>query len=227
MPLRAGCALVVVATISLSLSRAAAAPCDADAAARADAIRAHLDREADRGHLWDLAWGTGFGVAAVAYGTMAATRWEFGLDVDDKVRDGMIIDGSKSAIAALSHLVLSFDVERAPAATGDACADLEAAQRALHATASHETQALVLNIIGDLALNGAGFLILGLHDHAWGEAGLSAGLGIPVGLVHLYTMPRASRRAVADGDFEGPPTTWTLEAVRSPSFTGLAVRATF
>ena len=180
----------------------------------ADAIRAHLDREAHRAHTWDLAWGLGFGAVAIGYGAMAETRWEFGIGLDDAKVAGLWVGAVKAGIAAASHAVLPVEVERAPAATGDPCKDLEGAQHALDETARHERETYWLSIAGAVALNGGGLLWLGLHDHAWGEGVISALIGVPVAAIHTWTLPRGAM-------------TWRIDAVATPAFTGLSISGSF
>jgi hypothetical protein len=209
---RAAIALLV----ACAHARASAAPCADDAAARAAAIRAHLDHEVHRGRVWDVGWGAGFAVVTVGYAAAADARWNFGLAVDDHAVDGLWVASAKAGVASLSHLVLPLRVERAPAPTADPCADLAAAERALATTASHERTAFWLGIAGGVALNGAAFLWLGLRDHAWKEAWVSVGIGLPVAAIHTWTTPSASRTAA-------PPETWQLDVAIAPGASGLVL----
>jgi hypothetical protein len=227
VPKRAVVGLGLVLILIAARVEAQAAPCDADAAARSDAIRAHLDREVHRGRVWDVAWGTGFGVTAVGYGAMAMTRWEFGIELDDRRQAGLWVAAGKSTIAAVSHLVLPLKVEQPAAATGEPCADLEEAERALRVTAKHESQAFWLSVAGGVALNGGALLLLGLRYDAWTEGVISTAIGIPVAGVHAWTAPHASRRGVDEGRFDGPAATWHLDAMTSPRFTGLVLSGDF
>jgi len=180
----------------------------------AETVRAHLDREAHRAHTWDVAWGLGFGAAAIGYGAMAETRWEFGIDLDDKRVAGLWVGAAKAGIASLSHLILPVRIARAPAATGDPCKDLAAANDALEESARHERTTFWLSIAGAIALNGGGLLWLGLHDDAWKEGVISAAIGVPVSALHTWTLPRGA-------------TTWQIDAVATPAFTGLSISGTF
>ena len=200
-----------------------------DAVERTSAIRTHLDREHARARRWDLAWGAGLGAAAVGQGAMAATRWEFGRDVDDKVQAGLYIGAGKALIASLGHLVTPLKVTRVGPATSDPCADLAAAERALRRTASKERTTFWVKAGGTVVLNGAGLLIAGLGYDAWREGIVSTALGVPVGVLVLLTEPKASRRAYVRGDFDGrpPAITWTVDAVHGRSFTGLVARGAF
>ncbi len=221
--------MIATATATL-VARAAptrAAPCDSDAAARAAAIRAHLEREVHRGRVWDISWGSAFAVATVGYGAMAATRWEFGIDIDDHKDAGLWVASGKAAIAGLSHAVLPLKIEQPAPETGDPCVDLDAAERALAISARHERDAFWLSIAGSVALNGGALLLLGLHYDTWTEGVISTAIGVPVGALHAWTAPHGSRRGVAEGRFDGPPATWRIDAMRSPGFTGLVLSGDF
>lgn len=221
--LRAAAIVSVIAASTI----ARAAPCPTDAHERADALRAHLDREARRAHRWDLGWGALFGVATVGYAAMADTRWEFGLSLDQGQVDDLWAGAVKGGIATASHIVLPLHVERVPAATADPCADLAAAQHAIETTATNESRAFWLSIVGGVLLNGGGLLYVGLRDHAWGTGAISMALGVPIAIAHAWTAPHASRRALAEGRLDGPPATWQIDAAITPGFTGLVLSGSF
>jgi hypothetical protein len=220
-------ALALVAAAALTHG-ARAAPCRANVLRTAD-INGLLEDEARRARWWDLGWGAGFGAAALAEGTMAATRWELGLTLDDKQVAGLWVGAGQAAIASLSHVVLPLRVERADA-TGDPCGDARAAEHALDDAADHEAAAFWLGIAGAVALNGGALLVLGLHDDAWGQGALVAGIGLPVGVVHVWTTPRRAWRARDDGTYETAPVSWRIDSVRAihtPEVTGLAISGSF
>jgi hypothetical protein len=205
-------AVAIASVIATSVARAA--PCPTDARAQAEALRAHLDREAHRAHTWDLAWGAGFGVVAVGYAVMADRRWEAGITLDDAQVDDLWVGAIKATIAAGSHAILPVRVTRAPAPTADPCADLAAALAARDRTAHAEALAYWMSIAGGVALNGGGFLYVGVHDHAWGTATISAVLGAAVTVAHAWTAP-------------GGAATWRIDAAASPQFTGLVLGRSF
>jgi hypothetical protein len=180
-------------------------------------IRGRLEREARRAHRWDLAWGLTFGAAAGAYWTMAATDWEFGATLGHAQRDDLWISAGKTTIAGLSHIVLPLRIEEAPA-RDDGCSDDAAALHALAVSAHHETITLWLSIAGGIALNGAGLLYLGVHDHDWKQGLIDAGIGTPVAILHAWTVPRGARREAA---------ALQVDVAIRPGFTGVVIGGTF
>jgi hypothetical protein len=219
--------VVVALVLAATTPGAHAAPCDADAGARSDAIRAHLEREVHRGRVWDRAWAAGFGVVTAGYVAMGATRWQFGMDVDDHKEAGIWVTAAVSGISAVSHLVLPVKIEQPAARTGDPCKDLDEARRALDVSADHEAQSFWLGVAGGVVLGGGSLLVLGLHYHTWTEGVISAVTSVPVTIVHSWTTPQDSRRARNDGSFDGPPVTWRLDAAVAPGFGGLVMSGTF
>ena len=206
------------------MPRAAAIVCAiifASAPARAcpDAqpLRDRLDRELHRARVWNVGWGAAFGVAAIGYGAMAESRWEFGLSLDDAKVDGLWVGAVQATISALGHVIVPLRTEAAPAPTGDPCKDYEAAAHAVAVTAAHERTSVWLSLAGGVVLEAGGFFYLGLHDHAWGQGGISLASGIPVAIAHAWTIPR-----IDDSDV-----TITVGAARTPQFTGVVIGGSF
>jgi hypothetical protein len=230
---RAACATIVAALVVAAAPAAradrVAEPCHgAAAAARATRIRTLLAREARRGRRWDVGWGVGLGVVAVAQGALAYTETTPVGEPTDAKLASLWVGAIKATIGAGAHVVLPLRVTQPGAPTGDACADLAAAERALRDTARAERAAFVLNHLGGLALTVGGALYLGLGEDDWGEAALSAALGYPVGLAITYTLPRDAWHAWRDGEQRGDATvTWRLTPVRSRELTGVVVGGVF
>jgi hypothetical protein len=196
-PRRWGIAALAIAVVLAP--RIAAAACGADAEARSESIRAFLDREAARARVWDLGWGIGMGAAAAGQGALIVAEWHPIDDFNDDVEAALYVGMGQSVLAGGSHVVLPLQVERPPAATGDACADLAAAERALRETAGHQKEAFILNHVGNAVFSVAGLLILGLGFDTWSHGATSAATSFATGLVTTYTMPRASWKAVRRG----------------------------
>jgi len=224
-------ALVLVGLVAAPAAARADAPCDpATAASRAAAIRAHLEREARHARWWDLGWGVGLGVVGAGQVGLAAVEYFPFRDWNRDVAASLYVGATQSAIGSLAHVVLPLDVVRAPDATGDGCADLAAAQRALVETADHEKEAFWLNHVGNVAVSTGGLLVLGLAFDTWEEGVSGFVLSYIVGLATTYTQPRASWKAVRRGTFEAPPpaaVSWRLGVVRRPDFSGLVVVGSF
>lgn len=224
-------AVVALVGIGLVLAPAlpAAAGCDpVEATARAVRIEAHLAAEARAARRWNVGWAITFaGLSAVQLGAVGVEWTPFG-EFDDDTREGLYVGAAKAALASAARLAMPLRVER-PARTGDPCADLAAAERALRATARRERRAFFVNHTGSVAFSLAGLLLLGLHYDTWEEGAISVALGYPVGLLSTYTMPRGSWRAVRRGDLlaGGDGASWQLGVVRHRAFTGLVLGGTF
>jgi len=223
-------AALAVVVVGGGAAPARAGSCGDDAAVRAAAIRTHLAHEAHRARVWDVAWAVGFGGAAVAQAGMAAARWEPPRTVDDAVVAGLWLGAGKAALAAGSHAVLRLRIPQPGPSTDDACADLDAAERALEVAARHERRTFWLGVTGSVVFNAGGLIALGTEWHSWREGLLSAAVGVPVGLVNAWTQPRASwrawRRGALPDDVEAP-VAWRLEPLWVPHATGIAVRGAF
>lgn len=206
---------------------AAAQPCDpVEAEVRTAEIRAHLAHEGKRSRRWNIAWGVTFATLSVAQAGLVVAEYNPTGDYDDKAQANYVVGASKSAIASLAHVVLPLKIVRAGAATGDACADLAAAERALRKSGENEKRSFWLNHLGAIALNGGGLLILGLGFDAWKEGAISAAMGYPIGLLHAYTQPRRSWHAVRNGRLlrpASPTVSWQLGAVHTEHYTGLVL----
>ncbi len=169
--------------------------------ATAEAQRARIERlladQQHKAHLWNLGWGIGFGGATVAQLVFAVRpQWAPIINVNDKMQTSLYIGAVKSGLASVARTILPLRVERPHIAPGtEPCAALAEAERALAVTARRERNSFWLNHIGSLLANLGGTLILGLGYHAWGQAALSFAVGYPVGLISIYTEPRAGWHA--------------------------------
>ena len=94
--------------------------------------------------------------------------------------------------------------------------------RALAKTAANEKRSFFLNHLGSLALNVAGLLYLGLQEDEWGEGAKSIAIGYPIGMLAVYTQPRATWKARRRGTFEA-----TVGVARRRDFTGLVLTGSF
>jgi hypothetical protein len=216
----------------LGASEARAETCDAaEAEARATRIRTHLQREKRRARTWDLSWGAGLAVVSIGQGVMALTDTMPIGDYTDATEASLWVGAGKSAIGSAARFVLRLKIVDPGAPSGDACADADAAERALRESGKHERTTFFLNHLGGLALNVAGALYLGLEEDAWSEAALSTALGYPVALAIAYTQPRDSWHAWRSGSLSASDRDGSVSVsigpVRSRAFTGLIVSGAF
>jgi hypothetical protein len=222
--------LVVALALAMApaFARPAAASCDpATAPARTEAIRAHLRGEARRARTWDLAWGVGLGALAGVQTGFLVAEWVPLRDFDHAAESGLRVDLAKAVIGSASHFVLPLRVPQAGAASGDACASLEAAERTLRAAAREERLAFWLNHAGNLGINAAGLLWLGLVDDEWQEGLVSFATGMVGGLVAVYTQPRGRLRAARDGRLLGTPRSAAWGLTVTPGFAGVWLHGDF
>lgn len=212
--------LFVAIAIAAGAAPAVAAPCDEAAATdRTAKLRALLDDQARAARRWNLGWGIGFAVAAAGqFGLAAADYTPLG-DYTEDTENGLYVAGTKAVLASLSHVILPLKTARVPAATGDPCADLEAAERALRETGKNERSSFFLNHLGALAMNVAGLIVLGTVFDTWKEGWMSVAIGYPIGLAHAYTQPRRG--------WHWWRHTPTIQVVRNEQVTGLALSGAF
>jgi len=184
-------ALVLAIALIAGVAPASAVACDeAAATARTEKLRALLDGQARNARRWNLGWGIGFGVAALGQFGLAYAEYTPLGEYTEDTEAGLYVAGTKAALASLSHVILPLKIVRVPAATGDPCADVEAAERALRLTGKRERQSFFLNHAGALAANLAGLILLATVFDTWHEAWVGAAMGYPIGLIHAYTQPR-------------------------------------
>jgi hypothetical protein len=181
----------VVLVLALVAGAAAArASCPADAAERGAKLRERLDRERAAARRWRWGWAAGFGAATALQAAGVLAEYTPTGDFDESAETSLTVGAIKSAIGMTARIVAPIKVPR-PAVTGDACADLAAAEAAMARAAFSEKKSFWLNHVGGLALHAGGTLYIGLTvDDAWGDAAISFGLGWTVGLISTYTQPR-------------------------------------
>jgi hypothetical protein len=198
--------------------------CPADAADRAARLRARLDRERDLAARWRLGWSIGFGVASIGQGALVIAEFSPLGEYDDAAEASLVAGTVKSIVGLGSRVIAPVKVPE-PKVTGDACADLAAAEAALAAAAKSEKQSFFLNHIGGLALQVAATAYIGLAaDDAWTDAAISFALGYAVGAASTYTQPRGAwheHRRRPDAR------TWQLTPLVTPGAHGLSVVGRF
>lgn len=168
----------VVVVLLFALARTAHADCTKDA----DDLRAALTTEAHNTHRWNAIWGWLYTGTAVGAATLGV------IDPVHELQAGFYVSAGKAGIAGLSRWIMPLYV-RVPDPTGDACADLALMHRELARIGKAERTTFFTNHLGGLALNIAGGYIV-YHYAGGGQAALSVGGGMAVGLISTYTMPR-------------------------------------
>lgn len=183
-------AAVALAMVTGEARAQAAAPLACDAAV-VERARVALDREADRADTWNLAWTISYGVLTAGQAGLALAEYTPGREFDDAARASMYIGAGKAFIGMLSRIVLPLKVRRVKA-SGDACADAAAIDRATARAYRKERNTFWLQLGGGAALHllGGGYLVA--YEDSWRDAITSLALGVVVSGVTLYTLPKRS-----------------------------------
>lgn len=210
-------ALVLTATID-------ATACPPDAAARAASLRSRLDREHSSAQTWRFAWGSVFAVAAGGQLALLLTETALVGEFDDATRANLTAGVAKSVLGVASRVIPPIKVPRL-AVTGDACADLAAAEASLAVAAKTERKTFWSGHFGNFIVHGGGAIYIGLSvDDAWDEAAISFGVGMLIGFVATYTQPRGAwhehRRAPE-------ARTWYVAPLVIPDARGFSIAASF
>lgn len=189
-------ALVFIATFVLgagtNVRTARAQPCDGlsadEARAASEQIRLRLEDQRSKTRTWSLIWGLGYATAAVGFGVTGAL-----IDDEDRQVD-LLVGGGKSTIAALSVVVLPVRISVPPAPSGNPCADLLAARKALAASARSQAKGRGwIKHVGGLLLNGAGIIVAGSQHGNYLRATVLALGGMAFGQAQIWTQPVGAR----------------------------------
>jgi hypothetical protein len=179
---------LAITCVALGATAARAEP--ADCQVEATALRARLDDDARHAQHWELAWDVVFGATTAGSLALAITHADpIGGNRAD-FEESMYVGAAKSGFGLLAHLVMPLRID-VPAVAGDACADRAALRAALAEAARRERKAFWLDHLGAFAVNLAGAIVLASR-RSWQVGATSAALGYPVGLLSIYTAPRAS-----------------------------------
>lgn len=202
-------ALVVITLGVGALARVAVAePCSDPSE-----LRAELQRESRRARQWNWAWRITYTTLAVVQLGAAASG---SVNRDDT--QALWVGGVKSSIAALGQWTSPLRIH-APPPTGDACTDRSQLRNAAERAAFEERKAFwTAHVVGPIVnLGGAAVLASRV---SWQAGALSFGTGYAVGLLSIYTMPRASWRRIREP-------AWTAGLVPGPGQYSLVVAGSF
>lgn len=159
---------------------------------------AFLSREMARARrparVWSWGWGIGYTVVGLAQLGIAPF-----LDDEGRQKD-FYVGGARTLVAAMPFAIMPLKILREEpahrervAAGGDPCAIAEAGERGLERAARSERRGRsVLKHTMVVLVNAAAGLVLGLGFDRWGQAALTAGSGIVVGEIMIWTQPMRS-----------------------------------
>lgn len=166
---------------------------DADVTARLDFLVQRLDEGRSYADHWARGWIALFSLSAATSAGWAVTRR------DPAGRTDAFVGAAKATLGAATHVTTiaysanrgAADVLALPRATPDQRrAALGVAERILRTNARDEGQRRSwLRHLGNLAVNVAGGLIVGLVHHDWRIAGLSTAVGIGGGEAVIWSQP--------------------------------------
>jgi len=152
---------------------------------------AAYDAEVDRAGTWNTGWAIAYGVFAVGQVGMALAEFSPGRDFEHAAAVSLYAGAGKALLGMGSRIVLPLRPPRVHA-TGDACVDAAALDRARAVAARKERNTFWLQLGGGMALHAAvgGYLVI--EEDAWRDAIMSLAVGVVVSGVTLYTLPRQS-----------------------------------
>jgi hypothetical protein len=186
-------ALLAALGVLAAAGRAGAQPCDPAAATRRRAvIEAQLAADARPSRIWNTGWAIGLGVSAAGNGILAIEPDWAPIDVDRGLRAGLATTAIKSTIGAAGRVVLPLNVGRVAPPTGDACADVAAAEAALAWTAGKQKRTFWLNLVGATALHIGSTLVVGIGYDDWTTAVIGLGTSMIVTAAIAWTQPRGA-----------------------------------
>lgn len=171
----------------------------ADVEERLDYLARVFDREIDALDTWSLVWASVSTAAVVGQAIPFAITRDYGSRVDFGVGIGVASFG----VATLHLLPLRFSLPLRAArrdwSARDRCAVLARAEDTLRRVEKEQTSASgLLPHVGNIALQGAVFLILGWGYGRWTAGALSGGIGVAVGEVTAFTQPHHLKGALED-----------------------------
>jgi hypothetical protein len=194
--MRALAAGLIAITCAVSTARAERPAYDPACEIEATELRAHLADAQSGIDNWNLGWRLGFGASAAAQFGLALTHTKPFGTFDRNYEETLYVGGTKAAIGFVARFVLPLRAEQ-PARLGDPCADRDRLRAALEDAGRRERRIFWMTHIGSFALNTAGMIVLG-ERRSWSVGAWSFALSYPIGLLSIYTMPRASWHAWRD-----------------------------
>jgi len=174
---------VLAGTVVVSVA-ARAEPC----ATEARYLHNVLVRDRDDADTWNLEWRIGLTVATVGNTAVALTP-----SLSTSTRTASAIGAVQSALGALGQWVMPLRID-VPELTGDACADAKVLRLAAQRAGRQQRTNFWLGHAGAIVVNAVGSIILAERT-SWQNGAISFGIGYPIGLLHIYSMPRGSWHA--------------------------------
>ena len=151
---------------------------------RLDFLRDRLDREQARVRTWNWSWRAAYGALVVGQAIPGALVHDRGLRID-------LLWGAASAVPGLLFMTFAPLELDPPAAPDGSCATLEREEQRLASAARAEAGNVDWTFhAGNLAINAAFALVLGLGYGRWQSAALNFVPGFLIGELNALTQPR-------------------------------------
>ena len=200
-----------------------------DSQERLDFLARAFDREVRDLDAWSWTWGSVYAAGAIAEGALLPITHDRGSRVDLTVGLISTAFGALSLYVLPLKLTLPLRAARRRWHEPDPCAVLANAEATL--VRVEKNQALAngaLAHIGNVAVNAAIALILGLGYGRWTSAAISGGAGVAIGEANAFTQPHHLREVLEryrSGrlDRTSPPLAWTVVPLAGPAMAGAAL----
>ncbi len=166
-------------------------------AERLDSLARTFDREIRDIDAWSWTWGSVYAAGVVAESVAFASTHDEGARIDLAVGISATAFGAASLYVLPLKLTLPLRASRSDWNDPDRCKVLARAERTL--VSVERDQALATGVfahLGNVAVNAAIVLVLGVGYGHWVSAALSGGIGVAVGEANLLTQPHHLRAAL-------------------------------
>ncbi len=176
----------------------APAVAQADPLERVDYLARAFDHEINDVDAWSWTWGSVYSAGTIALGVALSLTHDRGTRID--LTAGVISAGfgAVSLYVLPLRLTLPLRASRPDWGAPDRCVALARAERALvNVEKDQEFANGLFAHLGNVAVNTAIFLILGLGYGRWTSAALSGGIGVAVGETNILTQPHHLRDVLA------------------------------
>lgn len=199
---------------------------DVDVETRLDYLARAFHREIKGIDIWSMTWGTAYTAGAIAEGVGLSVTRNHGTRTDLSVGIVATAFGAVSLYALPLKLTLPLRAARAHWSDSNRCEVLARAERTL--VSVERDQAIAngpLAHIGNVAVNTAIVLVLGLGYGRWASAAISGGVGVAVGEANVLTQPHHLRDVLAryrTGQLEPiqPGIAWSVSPVVGRGMSG-------
>ena len=190
---------------------------------RLDYLARAFDREIRDVDAWSWTWGSVYTAGTVALGVALSQTHDHETRVDLTVGVISAGFGAVSLYALPLKLTVPLRIARAHWDAPDRCATLARAERTLVNVEKDQSLATgILAHLGNVAVNAAIALILGVGYGQWTSAALSGGIGVAIGEANVFTQPHHLREVLTryrSGHLDAPEAkvAWSVTTRAKPT----------